>query len=143
MQHRELINQGGFQMHRADQHSRSISWYCRILLTVLALACVILGVIGLVIPIIPGVVFLLIAVLLLSRISPRLKRWVRRKPEMNRIHSRFQAMGRLHWGERLRLSFWMAMNGVLQGAVFTGSIISRTAHFVRSRSSSRSTSQSV
>ena len=124
-------------MHRATQHSRSIGWHVKILIAVLAVACLIVGLIGLVLPVIPGLVFLFAAILLLSRISPRLARWVKRKPEMNRLRIRFDAMGQLRWTERLRLSFWMVLGGIVRGTAVTGSLISRTARSVRLRSSRR------
>ncbi len=122
-------------MHRAIQHSRSMGWHLKILFTVVALFCVMVGLIGLILPVIPGVVFLIVAVLLLSRVSPRLARWVRQKPEMNRAQNRFDAMGRLNWGERVRLCFWMTMSGILHGTVIAGSIISRCMRPLRSGSS--------
>ena len=72
-------------MHRATQHSRSIGWHVKILIAVLAVACLIVGLIGLVLPVIPGLVFLFAAILLLSRISPRLARWVKRKPNTKAV----------------------------------------------------------
>lgn len=124
-------------MHRAIRHSHSMGWHLKILFTVLALLCMIVGLIGLVLPVIPGVVFLVVAVLLLSRVSPRLARWAKRNPGLNRLQNRFNAMAGMSWRERIRFSFWMAMNGILQGAVFTGSIISRAVRTIRSRSSRR------
>lgn len=124
-------------MHRAIQHSHNMGWHLKILFTVLALLCVIIGLIGLVLPVIPGVVFLVVAVLLLSRVSPRLALWAKRRPELNRLQNRFDAMGSMSWPERFRFSFWMVMSGILQGAVFTGSIISRGVRTIRSRSSRR------
>jgi hypothetical protein len=124
-------------MHRATQHSRSIGWHVKILIAVLAVACLIVGLIGLVLPVIPGLVFLFAAILLLSRISPGLARWVKRKPEMNRLRVRFDAMGRLGWGERGRLAFWMVLGGVARGTAVAGSLIARTARSVRLKSSRR------
>lgn len=123
-------------MHRAHNRSsgcRSTGWHFKILFTVLALVCLIVGMIGIVLPVIPGVIFLIVAMLLLSRVSPRVARWVKQKPEMNRMQDRFDSMGRMRWGERLRLSFWMAMSGVVQGAVLIGSIFSRTSRYIRNR----------
>lgn len=114
-----------------------MGWHFKILFTVMALLCVIVGLIGLVLPVIPGVVFLVVAFLLLSRVSPRLARWAKRKPQLNRLQNRFNAMGRMSWSERFRFSFWVAMSGILQGAVFTGSIISRGVRTIRCRSSRR------
>lgn len=132
-----LVFNWSILMHRAVQHKRSMGWHLKFLFTVLALLCVIVGLIGLVLPVIPGVVFLVVAVLLLSRVSPRLARWAKRRPELNRLQNRFNAMGRMSWRERIRFSFWMAMSGILQGAVYTRSIISRGVRTIRSRSSRR------
>jgi|TARA_Y100000310_G_scaffold332478_1_gene408143 hypothetical protein len=113
-----------------------MGWHFKIMFTVVAMLCVVVGLVGLILPIIPGLLFLIVAVLLLARVSPKLARWVRRRPAMNRAQNRFDAMGQMNWGERIGLCFWMAMSGILQVAVITGSTLSHCARHIRSRSSS-------
>lgn len=87
-------------------------WYSRAFITVVGLACVAVGLLGLLLPIIPGVLFLFMAVLLFSRISPRVARWRRETPLVARLDRRVRAIGRLGWANRLRLFGWMALGGV-------------------------------
>ncbi len=55
-----------------------------------------LGVVGLVIPIVPGILFLLGAVYLLSRGSRRVGKMVKAHPHLNRLQARMARMDKLY-----------------------------------------------
>lgn len=76
--------------------------------------CIVVGIIGLIVPVIPGLIFLAIAVIFLSRVSRRLDRWVKSNPFMSRTQSRMDSMGELNWSDRIRLSCWYAGYGLVK-----------------------------
>ena len=69
--------------------------------------CLMLGVIGLIIPIIPGVLFLMAALYLLSRGSKRIKSFSEGQPHMRRMHRRMEQFGEVDFSDQIRLAAWM------------------------------------
>ena len=61
----------------------------RVVYIVLAAVCIMIGLMGLIIPIIPGFLFLLFAVYLLSRVSHRFRQWADRQPAINKVRAAF------------------------------------------------------
>lgn len=85
----------------------------RFLLYVLAAGFLVLGLIGLVIPVLPGVLFLLLAAVCVSGASPR----IARKFQSNRHWRRYQR----HWQhsegmslfQRSRLALWLSARALV------------------------------
>ena len=82
------------------------------LLSVAALALLVFGLIGLVIPVIPGVALLIAAAFCASAASPALRNRLQRNPTMRRTHRRWQASQGLGVVERLKLAFWLGADAV-------------------------------
>ena len=76
---------------------------------------VMLGVIGLIIPIIPGVLFLMAAVYVVSKASRRVKRFADSDPRIQEVHRRFDGFAGLGALDRTRLAGWMALDLCAQG----------------------------
>ena len=73
------------------------------------IACfVVVGLIGLVLPIIPGLLFLFIAAILLARISRRFDAILKRNSSVHRWMKHADTINGLSISQRVRLSFWMA-----------------------------------
>lgn len=70
----------------------------RLLACLWAFVCLVLGALGLVLPIIPGVLFLALGVLIVARHFPSVRRWLRRMPPIGRHMDRADRF--------LDLSFW-------------------------------------
>jgi len=91
---------------------------------VVGIICLMLGFIGLIIPIIPGVLFLMAALYLLSRGSRRIKKFSEGQPHMRRMHRRMAKFGEVKLADRCRLAGWMAMDAAVKSAylVKTGTV---------------------
>ena len=72
-----------------------------------------LGLVGLVLPIIPGLLFLLLALYVLSRISNRFAFLVRRNSWFRRSLRRLSHVRTLPPSDWLRLGFWMTARGAV------------------------------
>jgi hypothetical protein len=92
---------------------------------VAAAVCIVLGLIGLLIPVIPGVIFLAIAAVLLARVSTRMDRWVKSSPFMSSTQSRVDSMAHLNWPDRVRLTLWYAGYGLVKVGQFSANQINK------------------
>ncbi|MDK1023599.1 MAG: DUF454 family protein [Gammaproteobacteria bacterium] len=90
-----------------------------------AAVCIVLGLIGLIIPVIPGVIFLAIAAIFLARVSTRMDRWVKSSPFMSNTQSRMDSMAELDWPDRARLSLWYAAYGLVKVGEFSARLINK------------------
>jgi len=88
--------------------------YKSALIAVIAI-CTVLGVIGLVLPIIPGILFLGCAILLASKLSRRLANWVGRSPLFSRWTKHSHQFGGLSAVQRVKLAFWMGARYTISG----------------------------
>lgn len=76
---------------------------------------VVLGLVGLVLPIIPGILFLFLAALLLAKVSSRFDALLNRNSEMRYWRRRWDTTNKLPMLQRLKLSFWVAARAVVNG----------------------------
>ena len=74
----------------------------------------VLGLIGLVLPVIPGVLFLVLAVLCFSAASPRLQRRLERHPTYRGWQTRWHASSGLPFYRRWQLAFWLWADATLK-----------------------------
>ncbi|GAB5501220.1 MAG: hypothetical protein PsegKO_35310 [Pseudohongiellaceae bacterium] len=101
-------------MNYATKPDQSSHWLLRVLYAIAAGICLLFGVIGLVLPIIPGIVFLAIGAMLLGKVSSRfahfpLRRWPRSGDRY------LQASAALSLTDRLRLGGWVIARGLMNG----------------------------
>jgi uncharacterized membrane protein YbaN (DUF454 family) len=75
-----------------------------------------LGLVGLVLPIIPGVVFLLLACYTLTRISRRFAFLANRNSWFRKSFRRLGHVRTLPAGDLAKLSFWVTARGIVNGA---------------------------
>lgn len=95
-----------------------------------------LGLVGLIFPIIPGVLFLIAAVYVLSKASRRFRRVAEADPRYQEMQRRFNGFGGLGAMDRLRLAGWMTLDASVKGiqamldglTTFTATVISRCKH---------------
>lgn len=69
--------------------------------------CVVIGLVGLILPIIPGVLFLFVAALLLAKISPRFETILKSTSVLGRVRKFRRSIMVLSVPQRLKLSFWI------------------------------------
>ena len=86
-----------------------------------------LGVIGLILPVIPGILFLFLALLLLTRVSRRAAAWAESHHWFNHHNRLWQRAGRLSLADRLRLGLLIAARSLLQGLRSLCALVSRSA----------------
>jgi uncharacterized membrane protein YbaN (DUF454 family) len=75
--------------------------------------CLVLGVIGLILPVIPGILFLFIGAILLSKLSTRFASYLKQNTWAQKWQRRGDSFRKLNNGHRLKLSFLMAAKSVV------------------------------
>ena len=75
----------------------------------------VIGVIGLVLPIIPGILFLGLAALLLARVSRRFADYLEAQPLWQKARRRWHSTRTLSPLERIKLSAWYAASSLVAG----------------------------
>jgi|TARA_B100000959_G_scaffold68644_1_gene72709 hypothetical protein len=73
----------------------------------------IIGVIGLILPIIPGILFLALAALLLAKVSSRFSYYLSNNATWNRFKRYFQSVGFLSIAQQIKLSFLIVARSVV------------------------------
>lgn len=92
----------------------------RVLLLLLAAFLLLLGVIGLLLPIIPGIVFLGLAALVLARLSTRFADYLQDHPHYRRWHDLRRSSAALNWSQRCKLALLLGARSIvntLDGAI--------------------------
>lgn len=79
-----------------------------ILLSMTTIVLLILGLVGLLVPVLPGVLLLLGAAFCASAVSPVVRRRLHRNPVLRRFHHRWQVSQGLALCDRLKLMFWLS-----------------------------------
>lgn len=86
----------------------------RALLTCLAIGFAALGLIGLLVPILPGVLFLAVAALCFSAVSPRFQARLNRHPAWRGWQLRWRQGRGLPLLRRLKLAFWLTAEAAMK-----------------------------
>lgn len=95
---------------RSYGSSTQIKQYiARLLAFICVLVCLVFGLAGLLLPIIPGLLFLVLALMIAARHIPSLDRWLRRHPTMRAYLDSGQGFFRLGWLEKLRFIFYLCL----------------------------------
>ena len=117
----------------------------QLLIFIFIIALVVLGLIGLVLPIIPGLLFLAIAAILLAPYVPALSDWMRRSPVMSRYIDDAERLHSLELPDKLKLGFFLSLRMLIDSTKFVfGFVKNRFDDFEsrqRGRSSDRSSHQ--
>ncbi|MFT4862263.1 MAG: uncharacterized membrane protein YbaN (DUF454 family) [Pseudohongiellaceae bacterium] len=108
--------------HNTAAGGKSLAY--RAALVAVISVCVVLGVIGLILPIIPGLLFLALAVMLASKLSNRIARWANKVPLFRRWSKPGYAVDDLSTAQRLKLAFWFSARYTVDSL----STISRRLH---------------
>lgn len=100
-------------------------WFVKLLALVLVLLCVAIGVAGLILPVIPGLVFLAFAVLIAARVCPPLGRRLRRNATFAPYMDRADHFARLSLQGKLKFALWFAVKIVWDSCVLALHYIGR------------------
>lgn len=87
----------------------------RLVYAVLGIFLVIMGLVGLLVPVIPGVIFLAAAVYVFSRVSRRFHLWSHSRPTLRKMHYRMEQMRMVNFGQRLRMVGLMTVGAFVAG----------------------------
>ena len=85
----------------------------RALYATLGSLCLILALVGFVIPVLPGFLFLILAVVCFSAVSSRFARAVDSHPAASRLRRRWNRGANLPLFERIKLMFWLSADSVM------------------------------
>ncbi len=71
------------------------------------------GIIGLFIPVLPGIVLLIAAAACFSSVSPTFNRWVKQNRRVRYWQSRWQNSAELPFYKRVQLAFWLGIDSIV------------------------------
>lgn len=97
----------------SNSHQMPILW--KVLCIALIAFCVVVGLIGLILPVIPGILFLFIAALLLARISHRFDSILKASPTFGGWMKQADPINELSVLRRVKLSFWLCARFTVNG----------------------------
>ena len=100
-------------MNLSANNEQPLHWLQRVLYGTAAALCLLLGVIGLILPVIPGIVFLALGGVLLGKASTRLARRLKWPGSGNSEHY-FRASKSLHLTDKLRLGGWLLARSIIR-----------------------------
>ena len=100
-------------MYYSDDHEHHMPFFLKAIILAAAGIFAIIGVIGLVLPIIPGILFLALAALLLSRVSSRFRFYLNNHEGWNKLKDHFQSISCLSIGRQIKLTIWLLARSIL------------------------------
>jgi len=104
-------------------------WFAKLLALIFLGLCLMLGVVGLILPILPGIVFFGFAALLAAWLFPPLHRVLRRQPSLSPYLESTAGFARLHWRRQARVLGWLAIKMLLDSFRLTVDAIARLIRF--------------
>lgn len=112
-------------MHLPTPHFRPLPLYARVIALIVMLGFIALGLIGLILPVIPGVLFLFLAVLLATRLSRRVSQAAHANPWFRQHMHTWQTSAKLPLGRKLALSALLVVKGMLNAIRATAGLVKR------------------
>ncbi|MBN1239227.1 MAG: DUF454 family protein [Gammaproteobacteria bacterium] len=103
-----------------------------IVASLLVLACVAIGVVGLVLPIIPGLIFLALAAVIAARHFPWVGARLRNHRSLGRHLNRADGFVRLSLPDKIRVAGLLCAKALLDGAACVASLLRKPGRRVRS-----------
>lgn len=100
-------------MNYSEFQDRPMHIVWRVLCCIAICICLFLGVIGIVLPIIPGLLFLAIAAYLATKMSKRFASAFDENDRVKRMKRKWRSTGGLSMNQRVKLSFWVAAKSVV------------------------------
>jgi len=97
----------------------------KLLFTLAVAVCLILGIAGLVLPVIPGLLFLAIAALLLGPHVPAIGNWLHRNPTMHGYVEDAEQLRNLKFRDQLRYGVLLSIKMTLDGAKLVLRLVGR------------------
>lgn len=90
----------------------------KVLAGLVVVACLVVGVAGLVLPIIPGILFLGVAALIVARFSPALERAMRRNRTLGGYLDQTAGFERLSLPRQIQLGAWLTLKALVDSVAW-------------------------
>ena len=97
----------------------------KVVASVLVLACVAIGIVGLVLPVIPGLLFLAIAAFVVARHVPAVDARLRRHRGIDEHMNRAEGFVRLSLPAKFQVAGWMCVKVLLDTVALIGSLLAK------------------
>ncbi|NQV68658.1 MAG: DUF454 family protein [Pseudohongiella sp.] len=102
-------------MNYSKINPQKMPFLYKALCILLVVCCVIIGLVGLILPVIPGFLFLFFAAILLARISTRFKSLLHNNPATAPWMKHWHSSQTLSVLQRAKLSFWVVARSLVSG----------------------------
>ena len=79
------------------------------------IACLALGALGLILPLLPGLLFLAIAAVVAAKLSPTFERMLRQSPTLSGYLDRTDGFAALSWGKKLQVACLLCVKVLIDG----------------------------
>jgi uncharacterized membrane protein YbaN (DUF454 family) len=90
----------------------------KVIAGLIILVCLALGLLGLILPIIPGLLFLAVAAIVAARYSPELDRWLRQNRTMSEYLDRTEGFADLSLAKKAQLGGLLCIKMLIDGLAF-------------------------
>ena len=100
---------------RSHRQANQSHWFFRLLALVILLLCVAIGMVGLILPIIPGLLFLGIAALITARVFPQLAARLRQHPKLASYLDSSEGFARLSFRGKCKYVGWLTLRMLVDG----------------------------
>ena len=91
--------------------------------------CLAVGIVGLILPIIPGLLFLAIAAMITARHSPSLDRWLRKNRVIGSYLDSGEGFLNLSWPRRVQFLLWLCLKIFIDTIMLISSLIAGLLSF--------------
>ena len=99
-----------YQTPKNDQNTSVINGLlAKLLAGVFVLICLAVGIVGLILPIIPGLLFLALAAMITARYSPSLDRWLRKNRVIKGYLDSGEGFLNLSWMRKIQFVLWLCL----------------------------------
>lgn len=114
-----------------NQHksSRLHSVLAKLLALMFVLICLAVGVVGLILPIIPGLLFLAFAAMIAARHSPSLDRWLRKNQLIRSYLDSGEGFLNLSWPRKIQFVLWLCLKIFIDTIVLILALITNLLSF--------------
>jgi uncharacterized membrane protein YbaN (DUF454 family) len=104
-------------------------WFAKLLALFFLGLCLVLGVLGVLLPLVPGVVFFGFAALIAAWLCPPLRRVLQRQPQLMPYFDATDGLSSLPWRQRLRVAAWVGVKFVVDSCRLLVEAVARLITF--------------
>ena len=113
-------------MHFPKPQFRPLPWGYKLLCLALIIVFTVIGLVGLILPIIPGIIFLFLAAWLVTRISRRGAAYIHGQRWFNEHARPIRAAGKLSFADNMRLFLLVSARALVSGVAKATSLLKKT-----------------